>query len=234
MIHARANSIFRPTHEPEAIQMKNTLLLLALTLPGPLLAQETRELGAHEHGHSALNIALEGSRVAMTFEAPGADIVGFEHAAKTAEDRAKLDAGIADLSKPLSLFVLPAAAGCTVIEARAELVADDHSDAHDHAEGHDHADAHDHAEGHDHASKEHAHDDHDHEEHADAAGAHTEFQAEYMLDCEDVTAIDRIEFMLFETFPNAREVEVQIVSDKGGQVFEVLREQPVLDLAGRI
>ncbi|MEM7669021.1 MAG: DUF2796 domain-containing protein [Pseudomonadota bacterium] len=105
--------------------MKNPVLVLALMAPNALFAQETRDLGAHEHGHSSLNIAIEGTQIAMELEAPGADIVGFEHEAKTAEDRAKLDAAIAGLSKPLSLFVLPSAAGCTVTSSSAGLI-DEH------------------------------------------------------------------------------------------------------------
>lgn len=191
--------------------MNKTTLIIALMVPSALFAQETRDLGAHEHGHSALNIAIEGTQVAMELEAPGADIVGFEYEAETAEDRTKLDAAIAELSKPLSLFVLPAAAGCTVVETSAGLI-DEHHDEH-HGEGEEHAEG----------------------EHAEKEGAeHTEFHAEYLLTCTDPTAIDRIEFAFFETFPNAKEVEVQMISDKGSQGFEVEHDAPVLDLSGLI
>ncbi|WP_272005752.1 DUF2796 domain-containing protein [Roseovarius sp. ZX-A-9] len=185
--------------------MKKTALVIALMAPSTLLAQQTRELGAHEHGHSALNIAIEGTQVLLELEAPGADIMGFEYRAHTQADRAKQDAAIAALSAPLSLFVLPAAAGCTVVEAHAHLV-DEH---HDHADGHD-----------DHAKDDGAH--------------HTEFHAEYLLNCTDPSAIDRIEFAYFQTFPKAREVDVQMISAKGAQGFEVERNAPVLDLSGLI
>lgn len=192
--------------------MKTPCLIFALMVPTALFAQETRDLGAHEHGHSALNIAIEGTQIAMELEAPGADIVGFEYEAETAEDRAKLDAAIAELSKPLALFVLPDAAGCTVVSSSAGLI-DEH-----HAEGEDHAE-HDHAE----------------EVHAEEKGAeHTEFHAEYLLNCTDPSAINQIGFAFFEVFPNAQEVEVQMISDKGSQGFEVERDAPVLDLAGLI
>lgn len=191
--------------------MKKTTLMIALMVPSTLFAQETRDLDAHEHGHSALNIAVEGKQVAMELEAPGADIVGFEYEATTAADRAKLDAAIAELSKPLSLFVLPAVAGCTVVESSAGLVDEQHDEHHGEDE--------EHAEG----------------EHAEEEGAeHTEFHAEYLLTCTDPSAIDRIEFAFFETFPNAQEVEVQMISDKGSQGFEVERDAPVLDLSGLI
>jgi hypothetical protein len=196
--------------------MNKTSLIIALMAPSVLFAQETRELGAHEHGHSALNIAIEGGQVAMELQAPGADIVGFEYEAKTAEDRAKLDAAIAALSKPLSLFVLPAAAGCTVAASSAGLI-DEH-----------------HKEGEDHAHDDHDH-DHDHDDHAKEDGAeHTEFHAEYLLNCSDPSAINRIEFAFFKTFPNAQEVDVQMISDRGAQGFEVERDAPVLDLSGSI
>ncbi len=103
-----------------------------LMMPAALLAQETRDVDAHEHGHSALNIAIEGTQVAMEFEVPGADIVRFEYEAETAKDRAKLDAAIAELSKPLSLCVLPDAAGCSVVSSTAGL----HGDHEEEGEGH--------------------------------------------------------------------------------------------------
>ncbi|MGJ8627422.1 MAG: DUF2796 domain-containing protein [Sulfitobacter sp.] len=192
--------------------MQKTSLIITLLVPCALLAQETRDLGAHEHGHSALNIAIEGAQVAMELEAPGADIVGFEYEAETAEDRAKLDAAIAELSKPLSLFALPAAAGCTVVSSTAGL-----HDAH-------------HEEDEEHAEAEHTEEDHADEEDAE----HTEFHAEYLLECTDPSAIDRIGFTFFETFPNAQEIEIQMISDNGSQGLKVERDAPVLDLSGLI
>ena len=68
-------------------------------------------------------------------------------------------------------------------------------------------------------------------EQADEAGAqHTEFRAEYSLDCAKPDAIDLIEFVYFERFPNALELDVQVVTDAGAQGFEVERDDPVLDM----
>jgi hypothetical protein len=193
---------------------------VATLVATPLAAQEHRELGAHEHGVGQLNIAIEGDRISMELHAPGADIVGFEHHAESAEDRAAVDRAVATLAKPLDLFVLPAAAECSVVEARAELETEMHDedaneDDHDHAE----ADEDDHAEA----------DGHEHEE-----GGHTEFHAEYALNCAVPSAIDRIEFVYFDTFPNAREIELQLVTDSGAEAFEIERDAPVLELAGHI
>jgi len=56
-------------------------------IAGASYAQQ-RQAGAHEHGRGTLNIALEGTRLSMELEAPGADIVGFEHRAKTKKQKA--------------------------------------------------------------------------------------------------------------------------------------------------
>jgi hypothetical protein len=86
----------------------------------PASAQH-RELGAHEHGRGTLNVAIEGKRVSMELEAPGADIVGFEHAAKTRPQKAAVEKAKKDLLAPRTLFKFPAAAGCTVSAATVEL-----------------------------------------------------------------------------------------------------------------
>ncbi|MEM8851555.1 MAG: DUF2796 domain-containing protein, partial [Pseudomonadota bacterium] len=92
------------------------------------------------------------------------------------------------------------------------------------------------AHGHGHAGRaERAshHHDHDHDDHADAAEAsHSEFHAEYTLTCGDSDALSEITFAYFDMFENARELEVQIVTNSGAQAFEVMREAPSLDLTG--
>ena len=202
--------------------MKRILPALLALAAAPTLADETRELDAHEHGVGELNIAFDGNTVAMELHAPGADIVGFEHAAEGDDDRAAIDAAVAILAKPLDLFVLPAAAECSVTKASAGLESafdhDDHDD-HDHD---DHAEAEDH---HDH-EEEHAHDDHHDDE------THSEFHAEYELTCGNPGALSGIEFAYFSTFENALELDVQIVTASGAQAFEVERDAPSLDLRG--
>jgi hypothetical protein len=177
--------------------MKIAFSLIALVAAMPATAEESRQLDAHEHGVGTLNIAIEGTNVAMEFHAPGADL-------------AAIDAAVAILGAPLELFVLPDAASCSVVDAQAELEGEDEHD--DHAED-DHNDA----------------GDEDHEDHADEAG-HTEFHAEYILTCDSPDALTGITFAYFEAFPNAQEVEVQIITATGAQAFEVERDAPVLNL----
>jgi len=206
------------------------ILALSAVATSPVFAQETRQLDSHEHGVGQLDIAFEGLQIAMELHAPGADIVGFEHAAESAEDRAAVDSAVAILARPLDLFVLPDAAGCSVVQASAGLESEEsHDDEHEDEE-HGHDDEHDDEEHDEHDDEDHdEHGDEDHDEHADEAG-HTEFHAEYLLTCADPTAITDITFAYFNEFPNALEVEVQVISDAGATSFEVERDAPSLDL----
>ena len=155
--------------------MKTLTCATVLALTAPLaVAEETRQLDAHEHGVGQLDMAVEGNRIALELHAPGADIVGFEYAATSAEDRAKVDAAVATLARPLDLFVLPAAAECSVVQASAELESEAEHEEHAGEKHDDHGDE-DHAE-----DKHDDHGDEDHAEHEDEAG-HTEFHAEYTL-----------------------------------------------------
>ncbi|MGR3503541.1 zinc uptake protein ZrgA [Pseudaestuariivita sp.] len=108
----------------------------------------------------------------------------------------------------------------------------DHGEEHAHGEehDHDHGEAHAHAEDNDHDhGEDHAHDDHDHgEEHAEAR--HTEFHAEYLMTCSSLEDIGTLELTYFESFENALELEVQVVSSAGAQATELTREAPTLDL----
>ena len=200
---------------------------------------ETRELGSHQHGISTLDIAVEGTDIAMTLAAPGADIVGFEYQPETDADKAAVDHAIAALADPLALFTPPASAACTVVSATARLILED-DEAHDHEDDHGHDDhaekEHDHDDDHghdDHAEKEQDHDEaHDHDEdHAEkASGGHSEFEAEYLLTCSAPKELSQLQFAYFDKFPNAQEIRVQIVGSAGAQAFAVTDQAPSLTL----
>jgi hypothetical protein len=55
---------------------------------------------------------VEGNKISMELEVPGVDIVGFEHEAKTRDDKTTLEKAKQKLSAPVALFKFPAAAGC--------------------------------------------------------------------------------------------------------------------------
>jgi len=197
---------------PVTLGLRNGLFLgvffNAVVSSSAAFAEETRQLDSHEHGVGELNIAVDGSTVAIELHAPGADIVGFEYVAKSFDDRLTVKKALKSLSHPLELFLLPDPAECRVTEAEAHLetegVHDDHAD----------------------------HDDHgDHDDHAEGP-VHSEFHATYTLVCNNLSALTGITFAYFDAFENALELEVQLLTASGAQAFEVKRTNPTLDLRG--
>lgn len=133
--------------------MRRTLLALPIALLPLSFAQaashehdhaheEHGSLGAHEHGVASLNVALDGQALEIQLESPAMNLVGFEHAASSAADQAKVAAARAQLEQPAVLFSLPAAAGCTLAEkALHSPLFGDHEPAEaEHEHSHDHAD----------------------------------------------------------------------------------------------
>jgi hypothetical protein len=207
-----------------------SLLTIAAVMGAPTFAQDTRQAESHEHGVGQLDIAIEGTKVSMELHAPGADIVGFEYAPKSEADHNIIDAAVAKLSKPMDLIGLPTSAGCSVLEASAELEGEDeHSDHDDEHKDDEHADEHDD----DHKDDEHTDEHADHEDEGEEEN-HTEFHAEYLFECGELNSatLTEITFPYFEAFPNAKELELQVISEKGATAFEVERDTPSVNLSG--
>ena len=183
-------------------------LAFAVLLPVSIHAEEGhRELGAHVHGHGTLDVAVEDNKVSMELEVPGMDIVGFEHAASSDDQKAKVEAAKALLQKPLDIFALPPAAGCKVASADVAIEPEHHHD------------------GDDHDAKDADHDEHGHE-------GHNQFHASYTLECTSPSELASIGFGYFKDFGGAQSLTVNIVTAKGQNQYEVTRDKPVLDLGG--
>ena len=145
--------------------MKPSILavVIGMTVSTNVLAnEEFRSHSAHVHGQVEVNIAQDGQELLVEVTAPGAEVVGFEHAPETAEQKKVFEQAIAQLNKPDELFSFNNA-NCTL---KFKSVSNTLEGDHDEHEGHDHAEhGHDDHEGHDHA--EHGHDDHKDHEHND-------------------------------------------------------------------
>ncbi len=169
-------------------------------------AEEHRQLGAHVHGHGRLNIAIEDKTVSIELEVPGADIVGFEHEASTADQKAAIEKAKAKLAGGLPLFTPAAEANCTQKSAKVSLE-DEHEHEH-HAE----------------RAKPDAKEKED--------GHHSEFHAEYAFECASPARFTSMTFDFFKAFPDAQELDVSLISAKGQSSYEVKRDKPSLDLTG--
>jgi hypothetical protein len=198
-------------------QFASTLALVAMSLlmTSARAEEDHRELGPHVHGHGTLNIAIEDKRVSMELEVPGMDIVGFEHAASTDEQKAAVEKAKVQLTKPLGVFSLPAAAGCSVAETKVAIEAEHDDDDHDGDHKPDAKDDQDH-DGNDHGEK----------------GGHNQFHATYALDCTAPAELTTINFDYFTLFAGAHDLTVNVVTAKGQSKYEVSRDKPTLDLGG--
>ena len=196
--------------------MHRYILALLGLLPfcGSLSASEHRQLGAHVHGVGQFNMAIEGDRLMMELEAPGMDIVGFEHAADSESDKATMKQAKALLLAGDKVFALPVKAACKMKTRKLEI----HHHHHHHEEGEgDEAHEHEH---------EHEHGEHEHEEGA----LHSEFHVSYELKCTAMDQLEQISFPYFTQFKNAHKLNVQIVTDKKQGAFVATPQQPQVQL----
>ncbi|VVO31242.1 DUF2796 domain-containing protein [Pseudomonas fluorescens] len=164
---------------------------------------EHGSLGAHEHGVGRLNAALDGQTLELELESPAMNLVGFEHAATTDADKAKVAAVRAQLEKPLVLFNLPKAAGCSI--AKQELESPLFGDKPDADDDHDHD-----------AKDEHHHD-------------HSDIHAHYQFSCSSPGALKTLDLAnIFNTFPATLKIQVQLIGPSGQQGVEVTAKTAAL------
>lgn len=192
--------------------------LLATVAATPLIAQDSREMEAHVHGVSTLEIAIEGGLVEMFLKAPGMDLVGFEYEAATDADKAAIETALQLLADPANVLTLSAAAECQPTEVDAHLAGDHEDDHHEHDDDHGHEETHDHADEHDHDHEA----KHDHDEHAEHA-EHTEFQTHYAYTCGSPKELTGLNVTYFATFENAQELHVTYVTEAGAGTAEANR-----------
>ena len=197
--------------------MRSALFVFAVVWAGgaAFAGDEHRQLGAHEHGHGTFNMAIEGKQVMIELEAPGADLVGFEHQAKTDADKAAIEEVRAVLEKPLNLFIFPKSAACSVDHTTASIIGE--SERHGEHQG---AEMQAGSEPESHANEE------------PEQARHNEFHAQYRLTCDEPAAIKVLTFGYFDAFPGADELEVNVISETGQTSYEVERSKRQISLEG--
>ena len=100
--------------------MKAAMVAFSL-MPVVVLAEESNISQSHSHGTGTLIVTHSDTSIQLSFSAPGADIVGFEHPAENNDDRVLVARAVSDLSKPLELFEPPVEAGCFNASANVTL-----------------------------------------------------------------------------------------------------------------
>ncbi|HDT5894499.1 DUF2796 domain-containing protein [Aeromonas hydrophila] len=187
--------------------MKAVTLLLAAAAFGVQANHDEHDghgHGAHEHGHGHLNLVLDGNQLMIELQAPAADLVGFEHAAKSDEEKAQYAKAIAQLKQPDALFRFDPAAGCKLTQQELQAAKEDHH--HDHDHDHDH----------DHQQSDGKHDEHHH----DDAG-HADMGAMYTYTCATPAKLTGLEATLFSVYPSLEKLSVQGILPSGQTAAEL-------------
>ena len=186
----------------------------------PAGTEPVRQADAHTHGDASLAVVLDGSTLTLELDTPLYNLVGFEHAPETDEQRAAVEAAETLLRQPGTLFQVNSEAGCAPSSETLEvhLDAEDHSD-HD---GH-HDDEHDgHKDEHDHHDD---HDDHEGEE------THKDVVLEYSFSCSSPGELAQIETALMSSFPNMEELEVVYLGPNRQDLFTLTPSDSKIQLA---
>lgn len=173
------------------------LLPLTVALAHDDHDHEHGSLGAHEHGVARLNAVLDGQTLELELQSPAMNLVGFEHAASSDADKAKVAAVRKQLEQPLSLFGLAKAAGCTETDRELESPLFGDAPAKDDA----------------------GDDDHDHD--------HSEIHAHYQFTCTAPEKLAQLDLKpLFTAFPATQKIQLQLIGPSGQQGIEATAAKP--------
>ncbi|MBV7438050.1 Protein of uncharacterised function (DUF2796) [Aeromonas encheleia] len=181
--------------------MKAVTLLLAAAAFGVQANHDDHEShghGAHEHGHGHLNLVLDGNQLMIELQAPAADLVGFEHAARSDEEKAQYARALTRLQQPDALFRLDPAAGCTLTRQEINAAKEEHDHAHDHEKA-----------------------DGDQDEHHHDEAGHADMGAMYTYTCEAPAKLTGLEATLFAVYPSLEKLSVQGILPNGQTAAEL-------------
>jgi hypothetical protein len=165
-------------------------VLAALALAAPLPAAHAQVQHAHVHGQAFADVAIDGGRVEIQLRATAHDLVGFERAAATPDEEARVLEARRTMLDHAALWQFNAVAGC-VAEAPTLEVPGTKAEGHDHDHDHDHA----HGDGH----------------------AHADWTARYAFTCANPSGLRAIETGLFDRFPSLEAVNVQLLDATGAR-----------------
>ena len=194
---------------------KKTALIALLSLFA--MIQISGEQRSHEHGVAQANLIMEGTTLELIIRMPGADFIGFEHAAENEREKTMIRERIESLEEmgdQLISFRTRRRMKVVLDHAHVSLIDGHGHDEHGHDEhGHD---EHGHDEhGHDeHGHDEHGHDEHGHDEHGHEA--HNEYEIRLIFEVQNFERIRHIDFeSFFQEFPSLERIQWVSISPNG-------------------
>ena len=180
------------------------LLLCALAIGGLIPAGVPAQ---HVHGVIELGVVVEGDTVAVSLRAPLDDVVGFEHAPESDEQRESIRQAAAMLSNADAMFGLAGSASCSI----SDTSVDGPAYVTEHLAGGEAGSAGSH-DGHHHDA---GHHDSDH----GGSERHSEVNASYAWECGNVSALESLALRFTEGFAGVETIEIQILTPAGAQVI---------------
>jgi hypothetical protein len=185
-----------------------TSVSLATALTFGFMSHSLLATPPHVHGAGALQLVLEGGSLNVELRLPAMDVVGFEHAPRTAKHKEAVKKAVALLKDSRKAFEPPAAAQCAAAPGKVESALLETRQDHDH--GHDKH-------------------DHDQQDHVDRE-AHADFEVTYRLDCRRPEALRSLNVTLFQHFPRLEKLEVQSVTPTGEKSQQLIPGQDTIQL----
>lgn len=155
----------------------------------------------HVHGLGRLDLAQEGTEVHLVLETPAANILGFEHRARSEMERAAQAEAIAALRDGEALFQFSEAAGCSLDEVVVEstLVEPGEDDRTGHRPGQD-----------------------------EEGDTHADIEVAYRFLCARPGELKEVRVTLFDRFPSLERLEVQLATERGQAGAELTPTRPLL------
>jgi hypothetical protein len=164
-----------------------------------------RKQGAHVHGIAHMSIAAEGSRILVELTSPAANLIGFERAPRTDDERATLALAKENLMAGDAMIRFNTEAACRLETAEIDtaFAEADHGDSHGHTQDPTHL-------------------------HGADEDAHADFAVTYSFECDRPSELGSAALGLFAGFPALERVLVQYVTDEGQGGAELTPRQPVM------
>ncbi len=174
---------------------RTTSILCAAALFSMVAAGQSPKSGeftqqaVHQHGTVTVNLALDGPLLVAELEAPAINVIGFERAPRTADERQIVGNAESWLRSGTRALGVPASAGCR--RTAVDFTAPDWA-AKAKADGHNH--------------------DHDHDHGSDAGEQHADYRVRMSFTCSNPAALAWAELWLLQRLRNVEQTQVNLVT----------------------
>ena len=198
--------------------MKQLSLLLAIFFVGVFKSLAQGSLEAHVHGKASLNLVLDDHSLFIEFESPAYNLVGFEHEPKNQTQIKQVRETLSLLSVPKKVFGMSSQAGCLI---QSVSVTTSMAGVGKHPVGYE--------------DEHHEDEQHEDEHHEQSDGvptneeSHSEFKANYSMECDEPQTLRTVEFKLFNEFSGLKSVQVQWINGEEQGYIELNEENSKLE-----